>query len=74
MVHLKSLPLEFLDLTGCMITDAGLTHLSSLPLLNLNLSHCKDITEAGVRRHLANVPMGTTRRICLPDRNELNFT
>jgi hypothetical protein len=55
--HLKDLPLEHLNLSGChQLTNAALAPLKDLPLQHLDLRGCSNITYAGLT-HLKDLPL-----------------
>ena len=56
LIHLKAMPLEWLEAKWCHVSDLGLAHLSSLPLRHLDLSGCTHVTDAGLV-HLARMPL-----------------
>jgi hypothetical protein len=55
--HLSSLKLHTLDMSGCKVYNAQLSHLSSMPLLHtLNISDCWNITDTGLE-YLSSLPL-----------------
>eukprot|EP00808_Paulinella_micropora_P010238 g41566.t1 len=57
LAYLSALPLQHLNLTGCLrVTDAGLAHLSALPIRHLKLTNCVHITDSGLA-HLSPLPL-----------------
>ena len=61
--------LDYLDISGCSITNPGLAYLSELPLRTLSINNCETVNDTGLY-HLSKIK--TLNTLCMEGCNDIS--